>query len=253
MLNTNTAVILAAGLGQRLNRLSGELPKPLMPLCGAPLIEHVMLGARQAGIERFVIVVGHKAGMVRRWLGASPLHGTSVTFVENSEYRKSNGVSLLAAKDVVERPFLLLMTDHIFDPIAAGALIRQPLGEKEVILAVDRKLDCIFDMDDATKVLSMGDYILQIGKNIARYDAIDTGMFLCSPAIFDSLEAAMTQGNCSLSDGMQRMASQRKLRAFDIGDALWQDIDTPEAYDFALSQELVESSRSGVLPEIANA
>ena len=185
MLNTNTAVILAAGLGQRLNRLSGEIPKPLMPFCGTPLIEHVMLGARQAGIERFVVVVGHKAGMVRRWFATSSLHGTPVTFVENSEYRKSNGVSLLAAKDVVARPFLLLMTDHIFDPAAAAALIRQPLRDNEVILGVDRKLDCIFDMDDATKVLSTGNYIVQIGKNIARYDAIDTGMFLCSTAIFD--------------------------------------------------------------------
>ena len=253
MLNTNTAVILAAGLGQRLNRLSGELPKPLMPFCGAPLIEHVMLGARQAGIERFVVVVGHKAGMVRRWFAASSFHGTPVTFVENSEYRKSNGVSLLAAKDVVARPFLLLMTDHIFDPAAAAALIRQPLRDDEVILGVDRKLDCIFDLDDATKVLSIGNDIVQIGKNIARYDAIDTGMFLCSPAIFDSLEAVMMQGNCSLSDGMQRMASQRKLRAFDIGDAQWQDIDTPEAYDFARTHALVESSQLRVLEEVANA
>ena len=63
----------------------------------------------------------------------------------------------------------------------------------------------------------------------------------------------MTQVNCSLSDGMQRMASQRKLRAFDIGDALWQDIDTPEAYDFARTQTLVESSQLRVLEEVANA
>jgi len=253
MLNTNTAVILAAGMGQRLHRLSGELPKPLMPFCGAPLIEHVMLGARDAGIERFVIVVGHKGGMVRRWFETSALSDTLVTFVENTEYRKRNGVSLLAAKDVVTRPFLLLMTDHIFDPATAAALIEQPLRNDEVILGVDRKLDCIFDLDDATKVLSMGNYIVQIGKNITRYDAIDTGMFLCSPAIFDSLEAVMTEGNCSLSDGMQRMASQRKLRAFDIGDALWQDIDTPEAYDFAKSQALVMSSQPTVLQEVANA
>jgi len=52
---------------------------------------------------------------------------------------------------------------------------------------------------------------------------------------------------------MQRMASQRKLRAFDIGDALWQDIDTPEAYDFARTQTLVESSQLRVLEEVANA
>jgi len=61
-------------------------------------------------------------------------------------------------------------------------------------------------------------------------------MFLCSPAVFDALEAVIEDGNCSLSDGMQRLASLRKLRAYDIGDGTWQDIDTPEMLDFAQVQ-----------------
>ena len=251
MLNTNTAVILAAGLGQRLNCLSGELPKPLMPFCGAPLIEHVMLGARQAGIERFVIVVGYKAGLVRRWFATSSLYGSPVTFVENSEYRKSNGVSLLAAKHVVARPFLLLMTDHIFEPETAASLLCQPLAKNEAILAVDHKLDSIFDLDDATKVVRMGDHIISIGKNLKSYDAIDTGMFLCTPAVFSALDAVAKDGNCSLSDGMQYMATNRKLRAYDIEDATWQDIDTPEMFDFAKVQLSPRYSPMTRLEEVA--
>ena len=192
-----------------------------------------MSGAKQAGIERFVIVVGYQGDIVRRWFAGSSLRGTPVTWVENTEYHKKNGISLLKARNAVDQPFLLLMSDHIFEPDTAASLLRQPLKKDEVILGVDHKLDCIFDLDDATKVVRLGDYVICIGKSLKSYDAVDTGMFLCSPAVFDALEAVIKNGNCSLSDGMQHMASNRKLRAYDIEDASWQDIDTPEMLEFA--------------------
>ena len=236
MLKTNVAVILAAGLGSRLNSVSGYLPKPLVPFEGIPLLQHVMSGAQEAGIERFVIVIGHQGDQVRRWLAGSSLRRTPVTWVENSEYHKKNGISLLKARHAIDQPFLLLMSDHIFEPQTAASLLRQPLAKNEVILGVDHKLDCIFDLDDATKVVRMGDYIISIGKDLKVYDAADTGMFLCTPAVFDALDAVKKDGNCSLSDGMQYMACNRKLRAYDIEDAIWQDIDTPEMLDFAQVQ-----------------
>jgi choline kinase len=74
---------------------------------------------------------------------------------------------------------------------------------------------------------------VDIGKEIAHYDALDTGMFLCSPALFGRLESATRDGNCSLSDGMRQLADERRLRALEIGDAQWQDVDTPEALAYA--------------------
>jgi 1L-myo-inositol 1-phosphate cytidylyltransferase len=236
MRNSNVAVILAAGLGTRLNRVSGTLPKPLVQFEGVSLLEHVMSGALQAGIERFVVVVGYQGDIIRRWFAGSRLRSTPVTFVDNPDYHKKNGISLLKARHAVESPFLLLMSDHVFEPATAASLLRQRLEKDAAILAVDHKLDCIFDMDDATKVQRVGDYVTSIGKNLKRYDAVDTGMFLCSPAVFQALEAVMNDGNCSLSDGMQYLASKLKLQAYDIGDATWQDIDTPEMLDFAQVQ-----------------
>src|SRR5580704_10238447 len=80
-----------------------------------------------------------------------------------------------------------------------------------------------------------GDRIVDIGKEIANYDALDTGMFLCNPVLFDRLESAIRDGNCSLSDGMRQLAQERKLRALEIGEAQWQDVDTPEALAYAKS------------------
>jgi choline kinase len=125
------------------------------------------------------------------------------------------------------------MSDHIFEPRTAKALAQQPLVDDEVILAVDRNVDGVFDLDDATKVKCEADHIVDIGKDLAHYDALDTGMFLCSAALFDRLESAKRDGNCSLSEGMRQLAREQKLRAFDIGDAHWQDVDSPEALAYA--------------------
>ena len=132
------------------------------------LLEHVILGAREAGVDRFVIVVGYGADAMRQWFAGRELGGVSVSVVDNFEYHKNNGVSVLKAKDHIRGTFLLLMADHIFEPRTARALLAEPLMPGEVILAVDPKVDSIFDLDDATKVRRDGDHIVDIGKEIAE-------------------------------------------------------------------------------------
>ncbi len=231
-------LILAAGNGSRIASLSGSSPKPLVSLFGAPLLEHIVLSSHAAGIERFVIVVGYRADAIRNWLVERPLDDISVTVIENPDYHKGNGVSALAAREVLKNPFLLLMADHIFEPKTATALLRQSIAEDEVILGVDYNIDRLFDLEDATKVKVQGKDIVAIGKDLVDYDALDTGMFLCGPALFKRLESEKKDGNCSLSDGMRQLAQERKLKAFDVGDGHWQDVDTPEA--FAYTQSIFE-------------
>jgi choline kinase len=125
------------------------------------------------------------------------------------------------------------MADHIFESETARSLLRQPVGDNEVILAVDRNIRDVFDLDDATKVNFEGDRIVEIGKTLQSYNALDTGMFLSTPALFGWLEKAATNGNCSLSDGLRLMAAEGRFRGFDIGAAHWQDVDTPAALDYA--------------------
>lgn len=228
MNKVNQCLILAAGNGTRIRSVSAGLPKPLVSFRGKPILDHIIRRAHHAGIDRFVIVVGYRSELIRSWFDGRSL-GVSVTFVENPDYHKSNGISALKAKNEIHENFLLLMADHIFEPETARALLRQRLEPGEVVLAVDPHIGRIFDLDDATKVRRDGDRIVDIGKEIPHYDALDTGMFLCSPALFDRLESATRDGNCSLSDGMRQLAAEGRFRALEIGDAQWQDVDTPEA------------------------
>ena len=248
----NECLILAAGNGSRIAAMSGSAPKPLVPLLGAPLLEHIVLSSKAAGIEKFVIVVGYRADAIRRWFADHPLDDVSVTLVENLDYHKANGVSALAAKELLRNPFLLLMADHIFEPKTARALLRQPLEEDEVILGVDYNITRIFDLDDATKVKLDGNHIVDIGKDLLHYDALDTGMFLCSPALFERLEAAKKDGNCSLSDGMRQLGRERKLKGFDVGNGHWQDVDTPEAFAYTESIFERDFSESPILQRLVH-
>jgi choline kinase len=253
MATVEDCLILAAGNGSRIAALSGSAPKPLVALFGAPLLEHIMLSSQAAGIRNFVIVVGYRAEAIRQWLAQRPLGDVSVTVVENPDYHKANGVSALAAREVLTNPFLLLMADHVFEPKTARALLQQSIEEDEVILGVDRNIGRIFDLDDATKVQVEGDNIVAIGKDLVEYNALDTGMFLCEPGVFARLESAKENGNCSLSDGMRQLGLERKLKAFDVGDGHWQDVDTPEAFAYTESIFERDFSESPVLQRLVHA
>jgi len=233
MINAKLALILAAGNGSRIAARAGELPKPLVNMNGKPLLEHVMSGAQQAGIEKFVIVIGYRGEAIKQWYESHPLDGVQVTWVTNPEYKKDNGISVLSAKKVIHENFLLLMADHLFEPETARSLLHQPLSKEEVILGVDTNIRRVFDIDDATKVRLDGNRVVEIGKTLRNYNALDTGMFLCSPELFGWLEMASTNGNCSLSDGLRLMAQNGTFKGFNIGDAQWQDVDTPAALDYA--------------------
>jgi choline kinase len=147
--------------------------------------------------------------------------------IRNSEWQKQNGVSVLCAKGHVIAPFLLVMGDHLFDPQILERLVKES-DRAQLSLAVDRKVDSIFDLVDATKVQTRGRRLAAIGKDLKTYDAVDTGVFLCPNEIFTYLHQVLDQGDCSLTDGVRAMARDGKVDAIDIGNAWWQDIDTPD-------------------------
>ena len=221
------AVILMAGSGSRLRGADESFLKPLVPTLGHPLISYTINALVKAGIRKINAVVGFESERlvtaVRRLVPA----GIEICFIENPEWQKQNGISFVAAKDYVAAPFLLTMSDHLFDEAIVDLLIESAdLGCLN--LAIDRKLNSIFDLDDAMKVQTRGDRVTAIGKNLRAYDAIDAGLFVCPLEIFEYLERAKQGGDCSLADGIRLMAADNKVGAIDIGDAWWQDIDTPE-------------------------
>jgi choline kinase len=232
------AVILMAGEGSRLRGSDNTFLKPFVPLLGRPLICYALDALIRAGIKTVDFVVGYESGRMIEQVKQFLPSDLSASFIENRDWQKQNGISLLAAAGHVSKPFLLTMSDHLFD----GAVVDRLLDSSEpgfLNVAVDRKLDSIFDLEDAMKVQTCRDRITDIGKSLRHYDAIDTGLFVCPLQIFDYLERAKSGSSgsdCSLADGVRLMAGDDRVRAIDIGDAWWQDVDTPQMLKHAERQ-----------------
>ena len=234
------AVLLAAGEGSRLFAVQ-NLPKPMTQVLGLTLAERTVLFFRDIGVETLYVALGHRAAEVEehfRRIGRR--RGLTIVPVRAENWREGNGASALAAMDAMLKregdatsPFWLAMCDHLLDPTMADVLLGRPLPPDTVRLAVDTNRAGLFDVEDATKVRlseSLGElFIRDIGKNIAPWDAADTGLFLCTPAFAEALRAAGEAGEWSLSAAMKRLAREGRALAADVGGAQWLDVDTPEA------------------------
>ena len=226
------AVILAAGAGQRL-RPEGYL-KPLTPVLGVTLLERAIRACSRAGVSECIVVLGYGAEDIHERLEEFAVRaGIPVRGVENPHWEEGNGTSALAARHDVSGSFLLTMCDHVFDPAVLQALVGARNGDASCLLAVDYRIDEVFRLYDATKVQITNGTITAIGKSLSSYSAVDAGLFLCRPEVFDALQQARAAGEGTLTAGWRRLIPRRRFRALDIGEAFWVDVDTPESLHHA--------------------
>ncbi len=221
------AVILAAGMGTRIRATGEQGPKPLVKVGGLTLLKRAILTAAKVGVEKFIIVVGYEAELVKSAITQdSELSKFEFHWAMNDQYELKNGVSVLKAKTFVDGEFFLAMSDHIVDWQIYQKLSQADM-KGDLNLAVDTRLTEIFDMDDATKVkVGPNQEILGIAKDLKEYDVIDTGVFRCKPALFDVLNLCYEKnGNVSLSEAITEMSKDQKAYVVDIEKSWWQDVD----------------------------
>jgi choline kinase len=229
------AVILMAGSGSRFGDAEEKRLKPLVRVHGRPLISYTLEALARAGIEKVYAVIGFRGESLRA--GIEPLvpREIDIRWIDNPHWQLKNGISALAVAPHVSAPCLLAMGDHFFNAAIVDLLLSEAKLD-QLNVAIDRKLDAIFDLDDAMKLQVEGERVTAIGKDLRNYNAIDTGLFVCPVEFFGYLEKAKVKDDCSLADGVRAMAADGLVRGIDIGPAWWQDIDTPAMLAHAQQQ-----------------
>lgn len=223
-------LIIAAGKGSRLRQF-GDV-KPLIPVLGVPLIERAIRSAIEGGADDFYVVTGYQGERVQDFLGRLDKRlGIPVTTVINEDWEKENGFSVLRAREYLHEPFLLLMADHLFDSSIAREMMAHPPDEGEIILAVDGDIrNSLVDMEDVTRVKTEDGKIQNIGKGLTDFNGFDTGIFFCTPAIFEALEHSTEKyDETTLSGTVHILANVGRVRAFHTGGRFWIDVDDPAA------------------------
>jgi 1L-myo-inositol 1-phosphate cytidylyltransferase len=231
-------LVIAAGQGTRLRSIAPS--KPLAEVAGTPLIEHILRLAAAGGASGFVVVTGYEPEPLEAFLGAfAQRSGVAVDIVRNPDWAKPNGVSVLSAAPRLDGEFILLMSDHLFDPAVLRRLLEGRRKDALLTLGADFRITRPdLDLDDATKLkLGPEGRIDAVSKALPEYEAVDTGIFVAGPELLDAIAASIAEGGAgSLSEGVQRLAATGSAFAFDIGDGWWVDVDDEPAFRRAESE-----------------
>ncbi|MGI5912429.1 MAG: sugar phosphate nucleotidyltransferase [Syntrophomonadaceae bacterium] len=228
------AVLLAAGEGKRLRPFFSR-PKPLVSLLGLSLIERNILSLRECGIKEFIIITGYQADVIKRHLGNGKNIGVQIDYYYNSDWELGNGVSAytLRKNGFEDDKYILMMADHIFEIEVFKSFIAavQDLKSNQVLLAADRRLGKVYDLEECTKVKGHQDYALKLGKDLQNFDAVDCGLFIGTRALLDALASSISKGGYALTDGVNLLADSLKVKLFYV-EGNWVDVDDIDSYKY---------------------
>ena len=218
-------VVLAAGLAERLASVTGGGSKALVRVGGITLIERAVRGLLAEGLERVVVVVGYQAGPVAAVVDR--LAPGRVRAALSEHWELGNGSSLAAAEPYLEgeRSFVLVTSDHVFEPGALTPLVRA--GRPGVLVDHEPDPEAWAEWT-RVRLVEDGDTVVAFSKELEE-PAIDCGAFLLPIEVFDAQRRAAARGDGSLAGVVTEFAATEPLAAVPLPNgSRWQDVDTPE-------------------------
>src|SRR5258705_1730614 len=136
----NNAVLLAAGRGTRMRELTQELPKPMIEVRGKPVLQHIVEGLRDAGVRRFLIIVGYHAETVRDFFGDGRRHTVDIEYAIQTVQDGTGRVVNLARGFTGESAFILSYGDILISPSNYKRVV-DLTNDLEAIITVTRGED----------------------------------------------------------------------------------------------------------------
>jgi len=221
-----TAMVMAAGLGTRMRPYNGQLPKPLVPVGGKPLIDHVLDRLAAAGVTRAVVNVHHLADQIERHL-AGRTRPKIVISDERAQLLGTGGGPVKAMPLLGPRPFYLVNSDTIWIDGAKLNLAR-------LAAAFDAaRMDGLLLMAataTATGYTGRGDFSMAADGRLTRrrerevVPFVYAGAAILTPAFF----AGVPPGPSSMSPLFDRAVEAERLFGLRL-DGIWMHVGTPEA------------------------
>ena len=237
-------MVLAAGAGRRLEPLTQDLPKTLLPVDGERTILDIALtNLRRAGMEEVVVVTGFASHRIEeRKADLEAAHALPLELVFNDKAREwNNAYSLWVARAHFDQAVVLCNGDTVHPPSVEESVLAAR-GDDDLVLAVD---DVKTLGEEEMKVhLSADGYLDYINKAIdpATAQGEYIGVTLIEPhaadALADALQATFERDpQLYYEDGFQELADRGgKVRAAPIGDVEWVEVD--DHADLARAREV---------------
>ena len=200
--------------------LTASRPKVMLPVAGRPMLEHLIVSARDAGIKDFILVVGYKEQDIRDYFKDGGRFGVKVRYAVQ---RKQSGTAnaLLCTENLVKGPFMLLNGDMI-------------LHTRDILSFANQHVPCVGTVEsthpqDFGVLETEGHKVISIVEKPKepKSNLVNAGIYLFDTGIFAILRSLSLseRGEYELPDALMQYASKGLLHHYTLSS--WFDIGEP--------------------------
>ena len=230
MTKIDRAVILAAGRGARMRELTNDVPKPMIEVRGKPVLQHIVQGLRDAGVRKFLIIVGYHAEAVRNFFGNGRSHNVAIEYATQTVQDGTGRVVNLARDFTDASPFVLSYGDILISPANYKHVVGLP-DDVEAVITVTRGEDVSKGgavlVNEQMELVDLREKPKPGEPTSPWYNA---GLYAFRPSIFEFIEKLKPspRGEYELTDAIRDLAhSGKTVKALELTGE-WADVRDPE-------------------------
>ncbi|MCC6003716.1 MAG: NTP transferase domain-containing protein [Thermofilum sp.] len=220
---TFPVVIVAGGVASRLQPYSSERPKSLMELePGVAILDFILKRFTRANLNPVYLVTRREyITLFKQKLGNKAV----ILSVDAEEF--GNLYTVHTAFKHVDPPFLVAMSDHVFEYGMLKKLLSH-FSNKAFTICLDRK-PSLSEVKEGLKVKLQGERVVEVGKSIESRYGIDTGLIIVRENARRYIEEVIAERgpNAAIGEALDRAAKDGEVDYVDVTGFLWKDIDTP--------------------------
>ncbi|MBI2573143.1 nucleotidyltransferase family protein [Candidatus Woesearchaeota archaeon] len=221
----DTAIILAGGLGTRLRPLTDATPKPLLPIYGKAIVEHIVNNLKKHSVNNIILSIGYKAEQIQEHFKDGKHLGVNISYCIEEEPLGTGGAIQKAAEHIT-KPFIVLNGDNLGDFNYKEMINLHNKNNAKITIA-------LYPVEDVTQygiAKLEGERLVQFIEKPKREEAPtnlnNAGAYIIEPSVLSILP----KGKSSIErDCFEKVAPSGEVYAFHH-QGQWYPTDTLEKY-----------------------
>ncbi|MDH4123555.1 MAG: sugar phosphate nucleotidyltransferase, partial [Thermoplasmata archaeon] len=215
--------------------LTVNIPKPLLPIAGKPMMLHTIQSMKQCGIDHIYVLVGWRAQRLKNYLGDGRKFGVKVEYI-TQEQRLGTAHAVSILKDKLDERFCCIYGDVVVSPKALTKALQESISRNESVM-------CVAPVEDPSRYGSVsvsGDVVTGIWEKSPnpQGNLINAGIYVLNPDIFEFISQTQIspRGEYELTDSLLLLMKKQELKAQRIEKG-WLDVARP--WDLLTANEIV--------------
>lgn len=221
------AVIMAGGRGTRIASINSLVPKPMIEICGKPILEYQLNCLKSQGVNDITLVIGYLGDKIKEYFADGQAFGVKIKYIEEQSPLGTAG-ALFYLKEEIKDDFLLLCGDIIFDiDISRFMAAHKEKGGIATLFTHPNSHPYDSGIIIADKNGKVEDWLHKEDKRLWYRNRVNAGLHMLSPKIFENFKELK---KLDLDrDILKPLISSGELYVYDSPEYV-KDMGTPDRY-----------------------